>query len=433
MPGNWSIKAEWESLETGAVEERACFAAVGIYAHGYCLTEGVDALVNRLREAPLLSAYDLAEWLAWNWWRLRWEPRSKAADWDFAHSLSSIGGGYVWPNLTVFSDGERTALLAKPTDPGPAAPFRYIADRAAVIAASEFEAVLDGFFEQVVGRLEQAGIQNSNFTAIWASLGEERKDPRLARARKLEALLGKEPDESDPDTLLRMIADSKKFGTTAIDELAAEYGHTGALIDTDTIVELAQTSGYASSAKDATSYRFKTETKRGQTPAWRTGAEAARGLRIELGNRSEPIQDRTLAEIIGVDAAVLGEGTPSVPFSFALDTTRTNGRVALRPKWIAGRRFELARLLGDRVCGQQNGKLFPATHAYTYRQKMQRSFAAEFLSPFEAIDGMLAGDYSLERQYEVADHYRVSPMTVRTLLVNHERIDRDDLLAAAQY
>ena len=91
MLGTWEITAGWEALDTGSDEERACFAAVGIRAHSIWLTEGHDAIVNRLRQAPYLSAYDLAEWLAWNWWRLRWEPRSMAEGWDFSHRMASIG------------------------------------------------------------------------------------------------------------------------------------------------------------------------------------------------------------------------------------------------------------------------------------------------------------------------------------------------------
>jgi len=40
---------------------------------------------------------------------------------------------------------------------------------------------------------------------------------------------------------------------------------------------------------------------------------------------------------------------------------------------------------------------------------------------------MLKGDYSMESQQEVAEHFDVSPLTIRTLLVNHGRIERDDL------
>ena len=57
---------------------------------------------------------------------------------------------------------------------------------------------------------------------------------------------------------------------------------------------------------------------------------------------------------------------------------------------------------------------------------MQRSFAAEFLSPFDAVDKMLDGDHSTENQQEVADYFDVSELTIRTLLVNHRRIARED-------
>ena len=58
---------------------------------------------------------------------------------------------------------------------------------------------------------------------------------------------------------------------------------------------------------------------------------------------------------------------------------------------------------------------------------MQRSFAAELLSPFESVENMLSGDYSMENRQDVADHFQVSEWTIRTLLVNHRRLQRQDL------
>ena len=40
---------------------------------------------------------------------------------------------------------------------------------------------------------------------------------------------------------------------------------------------------------------------------------------------------------------------------------------------------------------------------------------------------MLQGDYSQERQLDVAEHFGVSEITIRTQLVNHKILDRDDL------
>ncbi len=87
----------------------------------------------------------------------------------------------------------------------------------------------------------------------------------------------------------------------------------------------------------------------------------------------------------------------------------------------------MARLLGDRLVNAKMSQLFLATRSYTFRQKMQRSFAAELLCPFEAVDEMLSGDYSEENQQDAAEHFQVSELTIRTSLVNHHRLEREEL------
>jgi Zn-dependent peptidase ImmA (M78 family) len=84
------------------------------------------------------------------------------------------------------------------------------------------------------------------------------------------------------------------------------------------------------------------------------------------------------------------------------------------------------RLLGDRLMSPAGG-LYPATRSFTYRQKAQRSFAAELLSPFDAVLNMFQGDFSLDKQLDVAAHFDVSELTVRTQLVNHKILEREDL------
>lgn len=426
MSASWNITLGWEPLDSGSAEERACFAALGVYAHGMCLTEGKDALANRLREAPLLSAYHLAEWMAWNWWRLRWEPRSKAKDWAYAHRVATVGSGYIWPRLTIFSDGQRIALIAKPTDERPQTPFRYIADYAAVIPASEFESELDLFIDQVLERLESANIADSNLRQVWKSVCDERRTPIVARARKLEALLGRDPDESDPQAVNRLVADGEQLSISAIEELAAEHGQTGIILTADKLRDIASHNGFEASPRNTVQLATGGLPRIGQVAAWQLGAQAARALREQERLDGEPLSDQRLADMAGVQATVLSDRTGAPGISFALDENANRGRVVVRSKWHDGRRFELARLLGDRVAGPKGGRLFPATRAYTYRQKMQRSFAAEFLSPFDAVEEKLAGDYSVENQKDIAEHFQVSELTVRTLLVNHGRLERED-------
>src|SRR3984893_5221110 len=320
MPTSWSISAEWESLDSGSPEERACFAALSIQAHEMWLTEGLDLLANSVRKAPRLSAYHLSEWIVWNWWRLRWEPRSTIIrDWSSAHRLSTIGGGYIWPNITIFSDGERIALIAKPTEERPQTPFRYIADFAAIIQATEFESGTTAFIEQVLQRLDSEKLTGTNLETIWNGVLEERRTPELARVRKLEALLGQEPDESNPQILDRLIEDSKELSLAAIEEIAADHGPDAAVITAAELHELAATKGYDASPRDAVSLTSRSGLPRaGQIPAWRHGAAAAQLLREQEGLIGKPISNEQLAKMAGTQAAVLDDPKGGRGLSFAL-------------------------------------------------------------------------------------------------------------------
>ena len=440
MTSAWKIDVQWEQpLDEGGPDERNCFAAIGIQANDVWLTEGRDALAIRLRQAPLLSAYHLAEWFAWNWWRLRWEPRASGEEWRFAHKMASIGGGYIWPNISIFSDGERTALIAQATKERPEAPFRYINDAAAVIPSTDFESGVDIFVEQVLGRLESMDVANTNLARVWDDVCNERRSPDLARVRKLEALLGKDPDESSADLVARLIADVGTLGIAAVEELAADHGHlqNAPVLSAHELTSIAQTSGF--DAQPAAMVRAPKSPhsidRRNQHPAWLAGARAAQALREQEHLAAGPIVDSRLAEMLAVDQKALDHRNAApVNVSFALDEIKKQSRIVLRSKWHDGRRFELARLLGDRLMNHE-GALFPATRALTYRQKAQRSFAAELLSPFDTVLHMLNGDFSPEKQADVAEHFGVSGITIRTQLVNHKILERDDLdseaLAAA--
>lgn len=99
----------------------------------------------------------------------------------------------------------------------------------------------------------------------------------------------------------------------------------------------------------------------------------------------------------------------------------------LQSNYPTGRRFELARLLGDRIAGGLDERLSPVTRSHTYRQKLQRAFATELLCPFEALEAFLDGDYSEQACEDAAQHFKVSERAVWTLLVNNDRLERNPL------
>jgi hypothetical protein len=340
--------------------------------------------------------------------------------------MTTIGGGFVWPNITVFSDGERVVLLAKPTQNVPQEPLRYIADHVAVVRAGEFENLIDDFVEKVIGKLLAEEISATNLNEIWNNVGAERADAAVAMRRKFEAMLGFDPDEADPATIEGLVADSASLGESAMSEIAAHKTMSGKVLNAAELRAVAST-GYDATLGSVINLATRASLPPvGQIPAWRRGAEAAQNLRLQEHLGAAPLSNQRLAEMLGVNRRILSEDVVGPEISFVLNEAPNSARIVLHPKRETGRRFEMSRLLGDQLttAGQC---LFPATKAYTYRQKMQRSFAAELLCPFEALADMLHGDYSAEAIEEASEYFSVSELTVRTLLVNHECLSRGEI------
>jgi hypothetical protein len=111
--------------------------------------------------------------------------------------------------------------------------------------------------------------------------------------------------------------------------------------------------------------------------------------------------------------------------------------IVQRAKAPTGRRFEIMRLVADHVVAPDDDHLLPITTARTDRQKFQRAFAAEFLLPFqemyEQLGGLSFGEGEIRDDdiEDVAAQYQVSPLMVRTSLVNRGVLPREALGSAA--
>ena len=431
-----------QPLDHGQAEERAGFGLLEITVNGRLMTEGFDEHTQGYATGPRVSGYHFAEWLVWNWWRLRWEPgppgkfdRDGVYRWDSAHRTATIGEGYVWPNVVISSDGFRCALIAEPSQELEAVPFRYLgAARMEVIPAGDLEAEIDRFARQVLEILDNANVHDTNLHRLWSDLRTERTDPDSARFRRLEARLGFEPDEIDERTISSYLDDAKELGDNAVEELAAHAAHLDRGANMASAAALRQISidrGFDANAaaavrlNDAVRLNFENR-EWTESPAWQTGEDAARALRRQENLGTDPVCNARLADLAGTTmSAIENNSVRSDELSFAIAGDGSRSRLALRPKWETGRRFDLARLIGDRLVDGAE-PLLPATRAHSYRQKAQRAFAAELLSPYDAVDDMLDIDISEERQTEVAEHFQISPLAIRTLLVNKGRISRDN-------
>ena len=222
-------------LDYGDPEEVATFGQL-IITHGeFCLTRGVSQIdgEDAYWEGPLISGCLLAEWMAWNWWRLRWEsfPQGSATDsWTFAHCMSSIGGGYTWPNIAIASDGFRCEMTSTVSREPHSLSYQYIGlptpPGKLAFPASEFERECDAFVERTLELCNAADLHDTELAQIWQELNAERRDPELRSLRRLEALLGRDPGELNQTELTARRQDAEIPGTQAVEERAMDAGQS---------------------------------------------------------------------------------------------------------------------------------------------------------------------------------------------------------------
>lgn len=186
----FSIDFDWIAREAGDLIERTTLADLTITVRRNCLTQVEDRFAKTVRMSARLSAYALAKWLAWNWWRLRWEPERHSIPWRMSHKIGGAGEGYLWPDAAFISDGEAVAVISQPAAGREGQPVRYLNHVVEMIPAADFEREVDRFVEAVIGRLESQAEGDSELKSIWEEVLQERRTPGLAAYRKLEAIMG---------------------------------------------------------------------------------------------------------------------------------------------------------------------------------------------------------------------------------------------------
>lgn len=432
MTGGLDISLAPAWLTDGTPEERMTFGQFTIRAGNMSLSEGFDTYVDALRPGPLVSGYHAAEWFAWNWWRILHEPYSpRSKEWWRAHLMTAIGEGYLWPNISFRTDGIRAAVVARPSSNPEAKPFRFVSTSAWLGSASQLKEAIATFLSRMDHRLNDQGITSTNFQQVLADLDRERTDPTLSDRRRLEALLGRDPDDEDDHAVDALIADREALGAAGVDELAADTA--GDIAPRAAALHaIAERGGLEARRADAVILSSTDlNNARAHDVAWQQGRHIAQALRRKESMGAAPVSTNRLASMLGASAPTDHKPYDKMPLSFVMNRDDGSARIVLRSRWDTGRRFELARLLGDQLLFGANAPFLPATRAYTFRQKAQRSFAAEFLCPSEVIVDMLRGDFSPEATEEVAEHFAVSTLTVETLLRNHGLIDRESWPDAA--
>jgi hypothetical protein len=378
-----------------------------------------------VRSHIYVPLYPLARWLVLNWWRLRWEPRRTGPGWREAHSLAAISGDCAWPALEVSSDGDFIQLHLASEPSADVAAIRYLRRGSFDIPAAAFERAVDALLDQVEARLEQFAPSERELSELRAELTHERKDPTLQAGCRTQAIASIDPGAASEEWLRIATILRARAGGAATDEVMAILPETRLEAVGDVVDAM---SASATRIDLAWVGRGDPAPPSAELP-WEKGARLAALLRERLGIKG-PVPMGALADLLKVQLPVKSVTEVKTALRGGFRNGATKGKTgilmpSLRP---TTQRFFLSRLIGCAALWSEDQHLLPVTDAPTATQKVERSFAQEFLCPWIDLDAF-TDEHGLDDDgiAEAAEHFGVSEHLVLSTLVNRKKLSRERL------
>ena len=435
MNGSFSLIPQWMPTDHGPEEIRQTSGFMRISVRNRLLTRVDDDRAKSVRDSVFLSSYPLALWFASSWWRLCWEPKPKevpSVNWYMSHEMHGAGHGYLWPPLRFESDGEEITITCTPSHAESKESIRYLNDCHESIPVSEFREVVELFIQTVLARLEAIGVMETDLHTLWREVKSEQADSRITLFRKMEALLGFDPDEVSESIASALQRLPIQAGEAAAIEITAACSQQDPTLILGGIEETTHSHGILCDFSGITELRKINLPHPIGTPPWDQGRNLARAVRNAL-NIGGAVSNQILSDVAGLTVQnLIGGDAPMarMPLSLAIRKGDDHREVNLlfRSKHRHGRRFGLSRWMIDLLVASDQDRWLPATGSKMARQKMQRAFAAEFLAPIDALQDFLGADRTDEdRIDEAAEYFDVSSQTVWNQLTNHDLIPSETI------
>ena len=386
-----------------------------------------------MRDHLLVPLYPLAEWLASNWWTLKYEPEnlSKRGQPGFhdRHSLRAGREGYSYPHVDLVSSGARTRIVSA-TDPMPRpnSNLVHVEQRTSWVRTDELFETLGRLIEQVLRRLASLGVPGTALEEEWAAIRSA--DDAESSFCRAAARLGWDPyaiDDRQRDQVLGLAERLGGLFEAAAPVLDSNDPEAGS----HAIMEaLDEAKGNPLPLRCIGVLLIK----EGSAPApdtemdpERAGSALAVRVRQALGAPAEPLRTwKTLASTLDEDPKRLEavvrpcDRLAEAPSIDGVVTRAEDGSPAFGFAERSARalRLSFCRALAEVVAAPEPSALL--TTALTDRQDWSHAFAAELLAPAdwlaERISEPIAKPETVE---ELATDLDVAPRVVVDQLIRH--------------
>ncbi len=417
------IDFEWLSCPDKDPLEEATTARLEIYIDDFCLTRNVNTFTKTIENSVNVSLYPLAMWLVSSWWRLHYEilpadlRMGPGHNWRLSHEMSAANSGFVWPNLVMAPDWEEIQIWAQPTQEQDHSVF-YLngLNDSRIVPKKDFTLAVSSFVDEVVTRLNDSGLQDTDLSQIWSLIKEEQRDSTTNLYRLLEAQLGYDPGEC-PDKLIgQAVTLEKKLGSS-FSELSGAYakGDEDRIQQIYALTELEGITG----KPDMPQFVFQ----KSEGKPWQLAVHTANELRCKMGMPDGNLSNENLFHLLGLTKEKYESWMPIEKARAAVAERGGNGSLKLIPRKShpVSRRFELARFIGDylRLLEYDSDEWLVSADLSTSRQKFQRAFAAELLCPIKSLVEFMDDDFSESAIESAVSLFDVSEKTIESQLVNN--------------
>jgi hypothetical protein len=374
-----------------------------------------DRRTGSFRQSIHVSAYPLAEWVAYHWWALQ-AAVAKPGLTSPALSLRSVGEGFPWPRLRFAPDSDSMLLQWE----------RSVDDRVDFVDEGTVRVDMQSFLrtaaavvENTLSRLDDAGVPRTPLHDEWQAVNGLDDDERrfaLAAAR-----LGADPYDMPESVAAALVSASAALPPDLLDDVLT-VAEPGSLQDLVAWV-VAAVPGRGSvaappAAGDLDGWRasVRASTRRAPGPApWARGFAAARDVR--------PAVETSPSDPVGLDDVVvtLPQRFPHRSIDAVGNESDVVRLVVPDGRSRTGLRFSQARAL-YRALTTEHDRPFALTSARTGVQQAERAFAAEFLAPITGIRERVPGPLSTVTDDDIdrlADAFGVNPLVIRHQIDNH--------------
>ncbi|WP_146249106.1 MULTISPECIES: ImmA/IrrE family metallo-endopeptidase [unclassified Curtobacterium] len=389
-----------------------------------------DTLANSYRDSIHVSAYPLAEWIAYNWWLLTTPGSTAQVDFLNAAQRPSLdmraaGDGFAWPPIRLFPEQGYYFITSRPEE---SADQRIIYQQRSSWVTDFDDTVtgLFGFVASVITRLEQENIFDTPLQREWSRV-ENMSEDELEFCR-VAAAFGLDPYSAGPLESQGLIDAAAKVGNVdLLAEVVPVTPRDGLQYSADWLaeslqelneLETSETGRVVEKIASAVSARHLRQQARSLEHPWTIGFSRARAARDVLGLKSSD------AAPVETYISTAYSKLPSPIHAPALVTPSTpSPRAVVGPsRGVSSTRFLQARVL-SRAVYQSDERVHVMTDGPFISDRIERAFAAEFLAPAIGISTLLAGDFSDRACQGVADHFGVDRRVIEHQIDNQIRAD----------